>query len=169
MKTGKVTFKNHDTGEEKPVFIITPDNFHAICIVIAFGELLRANGAPEEEIAGVEKAADEMKEYYCENHCEDCSEECEEKRHPKEEKPNNRYKSHKEVTAFKIFEITEVIDGTFRLRITEESDRLPRGVRVTSDWKTKHEPKVSGYYVVYEDGYSSYSPAKAFEAGYTKI
>lgn len=33
----------------------------------------------------------------------------------------------------------------------------------------KHRPQVGGYYVVYEDGYCSYSPAKAFEDGYTRV
>jgi hypothetical protein len=34
---------------------------------------------------------------------------------------------------------------------------------------TKHAPEVGGYYVVYADGYKSYSPAKAFEDGYTQV
>lgn len=38
-----------------------------------------------------------------------------------------------------------------------------------SDWHAKHKPQVGGYYVVYEDGYASYSPAKAFEEGYTLV
>ena len=33
----------------------------------------------------------------------------------------------------------------------------------------KHRPEPGGYYVVYDDGYKSYSPAKAFEDGYTLI
>lgn len=33
----------------------------------------------------------------------------------------------------------------------------------------KHQPEVGGYLVQYEDGYTSYSPAKAFESGYTRI
>jgi hypothetical protein len=33
----------------------------------------------------------------------------------------------------------------------------------------KHNPQPGGYYVVYEDGYTSFSPAKAFEDGYTKV
>src|SRR3990167_5567722 len=31
----------------------------------------------------------------------------------------------------------------------------------------KHNPQVGGYYVVYMDDYNSYSPAAAFEDGYT--
>jgi hypothetical protein len=33
----------------------------------------------------------------------------------------------------------------------------------------KHNPQPGGYFIVYEDGYQSYSPAKAFEEGYTLI
>lgn len=33
----------------------------------------------------------------------------------------------------------------------------------------KPTPQVGGYYVVYEDGYESFSPAKAFEEGYALI
>lgn len=33
----------------------------------------------------------------------------------------------------------------------------------------KHGPQVGGYYVVYADGYISYSPAAAFEDGYRLI
>lgn len=32
-----------------------------------------------------------------------------------------------------------------------------------------HKPEVGGYYVVYRDGYQSFSPAKAFEEGYTLV
>jgi len=33
----------------------------------------------------------------------------------------------------------------------------------------KHKPEVGGYYVVYADGYKSFSPAQAFEEGYTRV
>jgi hypothetical protein len=33
----------------------------------------------------------------------------------------------------------------------------------------KHNPQPGGYYVVYKDGYKSFSPAQAFEEGYTRI
>jgi len=33
----------------------------------------------------------------------------------------------------------------------------------------KHDPQPGGYYVVYADGYESYSPAEAFETGYTRV
>ena len=43
------------------------------------------------------------------------------------------------------------------------------GVYVSGDYLGKHTPQLGGYYVVYDDGYSSFSPAKAFEEGYTRL
>lgn len=40
---------------------------------------------------------------------------------------------------------------------------------VTDEFILKHSPAPGGYFVLYEDGYFSYSPAKAFEEGYTEI
>jgi hypothetical protein len=40
-------------------------------------------------------------------------------------------------------------------------------IRVGQEWFAKHEPEVGGYFVLYENGYQSYSPADAFEDGYT--
>ena len=40
---------------------------------------------------------------------------------------------------------------------------------VDDDYVRKHNPQVGGYYVVYQDGYKSFSPAEAFEDGYTRI
>ena len=37
---------------------------------------------------------------------------------------------------------------------------------VPAEFVTKHKPVAGGYYVVYEDGYKSFSPEAAFEAGY---
>ena len=37
---------------------------------------------------------------------------------------------------------------------------------VSKDYMDRHNPIVGGYYVVYKDGYASFSPAKAFEEGY---
>ncbi len=76
-----------------------------------------------------------------------------------------RYKSHKVVHALKI--------GNLRAENGElvmdpiESRYAP--IILTGDYVTKHDPQVGGYYVVYPDGYKSFSPAQAFEAGYTRI
>ena len=41
-------------------------------------------------------------------------------------------------------------------------------VRVENEWCKRNGPiHVGGYYVVYEDGYRSFSPKKAFENGYS--
>lgn len=42
-------------------------------------------------------------------------------------------------------------------------------VHVPADWYKKHKPSAGGYFVVYEDGYRSYSPADAFESGYALV
>jgi len=39
-------------------------------------------------------------------------------------------------------------------------------VEVNNDWTHKHSPRIGGYFVVYDDGYTSFSPCKAFEQGY---
>jgi hypothetical protein len=44
--------------------------------------------------------------------------------------------------------------------------RLPN-ITVDQAYLAKHEPAVGGYFVLYDDGYQSFSPAKAFEDGYT--
>ena len=84
-----------------------------------------------------------------------------------------QYKCHKEVWALKIAEIH--IDGEGENRETDGSAMItPAEVgyapfRVDHNFMRKHNPKVGGYYVVYSDGYKSFSPAAAFEEGYTKI
>ena len=53
---------------------------------------------------------------------------------------------------------------------TPTFDRLAaEGVLFDHAYVSKHQPKVGGYYVVYEGGYKSWSPPDAFEGGYTKI
>jgi hypothetical protein len=42
-------------------------------------------------------------------------------------------------------------------------------IGVTEEWLEKHEPQIGGWYVLYPDGYASYSPAKAFEDGYAPV
>lgn len=78
-----------------------------------------------------------------------------------------RYSCHKEVWALKIKEVrSSVTDFDFFI-VPEEEGYAP--VEVTREYAEKFRPQVGGYYVVYEDGYKSYSPAKAFEEGYTLI
>lgn len=87
-----------------------------------------------------------------------------------------RYKSHKEVHALKIagivFDREEAnlegreTDGG-AIIIPSEDGYAP--FKVDKAYVDKHEPKAGGYYVVYADGYKSWSPAEAFEDGYTLV
>lgn len=75
-----------------------------------------------------------------------------------------KYQSIKLVQAFKIKSIV-LVEGGYRL----EAEDSPRGVVVDKAYFDKHQPKTGGYYVHYEDGYQSWSPALAFESGYVLI
>jgi hypothetical protein len=81
------------------------------------------------------------------------------------------YQCHKKVRALKIKLMTMVptaqqTDDKY-VEITPEGGFSP--FYVSREWFLKHTPLQGGYYVVYEDDYVSYSPAKAFEDGYTLI
>jgi hypothetical protein len=82
-----------------------------------------------------------------------------------------KYRCHKVVHALKIRNV-ELIPGPGNggggAYITPcEAGYAP--FNVSADFVTKHKPFAGGYYVVYDDGYRSFSPAEAFEAGYTRI
>jgi hypothetical protein len=96
--------------------------------------------------------------------------------------PMPLYQSHKKVWALKIKEVVPAPHPTI-----EELDRILNGdggvsdlgaiivpeghfgpFAVTREFMDKHTPQAGGYYVVYKDGYKSYSPAQAFEEGYTR-
>lgn len=86
-----------------------------------------------------------------------------------------RYSCHKEVWALKIAQLTHTSTG----ELIEDGDEFVGNVTITpveegyapfevdAAYMTKHQPRSGGYYVVYKDGYKSYSPAKAFEEGYS--
>jgi len=88
-----------------------------------------------------------------------------------------RYRCHKEVRALKIKAIAHGAGGR-TADMEEETDGgaiiFPENqgyapFRVEPEYVKKHKPQAGGYYVVYDDGYKSWSPAKAFEEGYTLI
>lgn len=81
--------------------------------------------------------------------------------------PMPRYVCHKEVYALKIIGIS--LDGELAFGMPNNPDVRHSFKLMPRDWLDKHNPEVGGYYVVYKDGYESYSPAKAFEDGYTLI
>lgn len=101
--------------------------------------------------------------------------------------PMPQYQSHKKVWALKIKEITvanpptiaeleqllnggatdsnEEVVGAF---ITPEEEGFA-AFPVSRTYMLKHNPQVGGYFVQYADGYKSWSPAQAFEEGYTPV
>ena len=87
-----------------------------------------------------------------------------------------RYTCHKKVHALKIKGI--VRDSEEAQKENRETDGSaiinPEGDAygpfvVDAAYLKKHDPQVGGYYVVYDGGYKSFSPAEAFESGYTLI
>ena len=95
---------------------------------------------------------------------------------PNAQREMPRYKCHTEVWALKIKAITFDRDAAQREnRETDGSAIITPAeegyapLRVDFDYVRKHKPEAGGYYVVYADGYKSFSPAKAFEDGYTLV
>jgi len=87
-----------------------------------------------------------------------------------------RYQCHKKVWALKIAALEPAPPAK------QNEEALPVGsflmtpiepgygkIVLSADYMLKHKPQVGGYYVVYEDGYLSWSPARVFEDGYTLI
>lgn len=78
-----------------------------------------------------------------------------------------KYRSHKEVWALKISAMDFTQDGKARIAF-EDTAYAPIEVPNYRE-KFNGDYDDPGYYVVYKDGYVSWSPTKAFEEGYTKI
>lgn len=78
------------------------------------------------------------------------------------------YECHKVVHALKIAAAEIQKDGA--VKITPADEGFSTFTTEPEFWErfkgTSEDP---GYYVVYKDGYKSWSPTKAFEEGYTKI
>lgn len=75
--------------------------------------------------------------------------------------PMPAYRAHKVVHALKI----RAVSGD--IITPEELGFAP--FTVEPGWVARHSPQPGGYYVEYEDGYRSYSPAVPFETGYARI
>jgi hypothetical protein len=72
-----------------------------------------------------------------------------------------RYKCHKEVSALRI---KEVSGNTLSFW-----EPLFAPIEVDPKIFSRYTPVPGDYYVVYDDGYKSISPAKPFQEGYTPI
>ena len=77
------------------------------------------------------------------------------------------YQYHKKIKAFKITYIGEEKSERYTVYILRGEHNMC--VMVSSDYIIKHNPEIGGYYVLFNDSYESYSPAKAFEEGYSLI
>lgn len=78
-----------------------------------------------------------------------------------------RYKCHKKVWALKIKSIDDPNAATDGSRLLHFEEHGYGPLCVDGAYMDKHRPVVGGYYVVYSDGYKSFSPAAVFEAGYS--
>lgn len=77
-----------------------------------------------------------------------------------------RYQSHKKVWALKIAALEVGARGEVKIAPADEGYAPFTTADGWADrFKGSEDP---GYYVVYEDGYASWSPTEAFEAGYTR-
>lgn len=77
-----------------------------------------------------------------------------------------KYKCHKEVWALKIKSVT--VAGDRAILSFEDDGYAAIGVPLKYLEKAPNGVE-GGYYVVYADGYVSWSPAEAFEAGYSRV
>lgn len=81
-------------------------------------------------------------------------------------RPIPAYRCHKIVNALKI---TAVDIFTDYVHLHHELEDEVGPMIETLAWHNKHRPQPGGYYVIYQDGYTSWSPAEAFEDGYSRI
>lgn len=79
-----------------------------------------------------------------------------------------RYKCHKEVWALKISAI-EIHEDKSATIAPEDYRYAPFKTKVGWADQFKGSEEDLGYYVVYKDSYTSWSPAKVFEEGYSRI
>jgi hypothetical protein len=79
-----------------------------------------------------------------------------------------KYQCHKKVWALKIAAIEFDETGTAKIAPVD-AGYAPFDTPVGYRAKFHGSEDDLGYYVVYADGYSSWSPSKAFEEGYTRL
>ena len=60
-------------------------------------------------------------------------------------------------------------EDTAGARLTLDVGSARVNVLVTRAWMAKHSPEKGGYYVEYDDGYSSFIAASAFEREYASL
>ena len=75
-----------------------------------------------------------------------------------------RYVSHKKVWALEIDSVCEGLRVSLTFR-----DKGYAPMQVPDEMFLRYRPVPGDFYVVYVDGYKSFSPRKAFLEGYTKV
>ena len=86
-----------------------------------------------------------------------------------------KYQSYKIVEALKIKAVLnpnegiDTEDNGERLLTFSDEGYEACAFMVDREYVCKHKPQVGGYWVRYEDGYQSWSPAEAFEGGYRRV
>jgi len=90
---------------------------------------------------------------------------------------------HDEAVVFPVYQSDTLVQaikiGAIGLELPEGESLITKGkwmihpedqsfkpFQVSQSFIKKHDPCQGGYYVIYQDGYTSYSPAQAFEEGY---
>lgn len=73
-----------------------------------------------------------------------------------------QYRCHKTVRAAPIIAILRDT-----VEVVLDTGRGTETLWLGMPWFNRHDPKVGGYIVYYDDGYTSYSPKAAFERGYS--
>lgn len=86
-------------------------------------------------------------------------------------KPNDlpRYLCHKEVQALQIFCVEDEQPHNEGARWVQFNDHKYAPVLAPKEMFARYVPVSGDYYVVYADGYESFSPKRAFEEGYTRL
>ena len=77
------------------------------------------------------------------------------------------YECHKQVRAIRIGSV-DVLPAPYGSQLVPADPAFPT-IDVSAEWIAKHEPVAGGFFVVYDGGYTSFSPAEAFESGYTNV
>lgn len=74
------------------------------------------------------------------------------------------YVCHKKVRAA---EIVEISWGTGLIRVAIPGEPGYAEITPEHQWWMRNDPRIGGYFVVYEGGFTSYSPPEPFKSGYT--
>lgn len=74
------------------------------------------------------------------------------------------YVCHKRVQALQIKAVTDLATGSVSVEFTDEAFK---SYIADSSMIVRYKPVPGDYFVLYPDGYKSFSPKQAFEEGYT--